>query len=28
LATSKDADALRGQWVEGQALCDEHGLLP
>ena len=27
LATSKDADALRGQWVEGQDLCDELGLL-
>jgi NAD(P)-dependent dehydrogenase (short-subunit alcohol dehydrogenase family) len=28
LATSKDADALLGQWVEGQELCAEHGLIP
>jgi NAD(P)-dependent dehydrogenase (short-subunit alcohol dehydrogenase family) len=28
LATSRDADKLNGQCVQGQELCDELGLLP
>ena len=28
LATSPEADELRGQWVEGQDLCRERSLLP
>jgi NAD(P)-dependent dehydrogenase (short-subunit alcohol dehydrogenase family) len=28
LATSPDAEALHGQWIEGQNLCADLGLLP
>jgi hypothetical protein len=28
LATSRDADKLNGQCVQGQELCDELKLLP
>lgn len=28
LATSRDADALNGQCIQGQEMCDELGLLP